>query len=179
VLDTGAVIRSQGPVLRHINDDADVWARLWRTQVRLGIQPYYMFIERDTGARAYFEIPLAAAWRIHRDAARQISGLARTARGPVMSAYPGKVEVQGVASVRGEDVFVLRFQQARNPDWVGRPFFARFDAEATWLDQLSPAFGETRFFFQHEAGRGTTRRRTSPRAGEGRVAATYRGGDAS
>jgi hypothetical protein len=68
-----------------------------------------------------------------------------------MSAYPGKVEVQGVGNARGEDVFVLRFQQARNPDWVGRPFFARFDAEATWLDQLRPAFGEERFFFQREA----------------------------
>jgi L-lysine 2,3-aminomutase len=154
VLDTGAVIRSQGPVLRHINDDPDVWARLWRTQVRLGIQPYYMFVERDTGARAYFELPLAEAWGIHREAARQVSGLARTARGPVMSAYPGKVEVQGVAAVGGEDVFVLRFQQARDPDWVGRPFFARFDAEATWLDQLQPALGETRFFFEREAGRG-------------------------
>jgi len=148
VRDTGAVIRSQGPVLRHVNDDAGVWSRLWRTQVRLGIQPYYMFVERDTGARAYFELPLADAVRIHRGALRQVSGLARTACGPVMSAYPGKVEVQGVAEVRGERVFVLRFQQARDSDWVGRPFFARFDPAATWLDQLRPAFGETRFFFE-------------------------------
>jgi len=148
VLDTGAVIRSQGPLLRHINDDPDVWARLWRTQVRLGIQPYYLFVERDTGARSYFELPLAAAWDIHRTAARQVSGLARTARGPVMSAYPGKVEVQGVSDVGGERVFVLRFLQARNPDWVGRPFLARFDPAATWLDQLRPAFGKDRFFFE-------------------------------
>jgi L-lysine 2,3-aminomutase len=147
VLDTGALIRSQGPVLRHINDDPDVWARLWRTQVRLGIQPYYLFVERDTGARAYFELPLARAWDIHRKAVRQVSGLARTARGPVMSTHPGKVEVQGVTEIGGERVFVLRFQQARNPEWVGRPFFARFDPAATWLDQLRPAFGATRFFF--------------------------------
>jgi hypothetical protein len=65
-----------------------------------------------------------------------------------MSAYPGKVEVQGVTEVPGERVFALRFLQARNPDWVGRPFFARFDPAATWLDQLRPAFGETRFFFE-------------------------------
>lgn len=147
VLDTGAVIRSQGPVLRHINDDPAVWARLWRTQVRLGVQPYYMFVERDTGARSYFELPLAEACNIHREAANQVSGLARAARGPVMSAYPGKVEVQGIAEVRGERAFVLRFHQARNPEWVGRPFFARFDPGATWLDQLRPAFGATQFFF--------------------------------
>ena len=141
------MIRSQAPVLRHINDDPDVWARLWKTQVRLGIQPYYMFVERDTGARRYFELPLADTWRVYRGASRQVSGLARTARGPVMSTYPGKVEVQGVTEAQGEQVFAMRFLQARNPDWVGRPFFARFDPTATWLDQLRPAFGEARFFF--------------------------------
>ena len=144
---TGAEIRSQGPVLAHINDDSAVWSRLWKAQVRLGIIPYYMFVERDTGAHRYFKIPLVRAWEIYRDAVREVSGLARTARGPSMSAGPGKVEVQGVAEIRGEKVFVLRFLQGRNPDWVNRPFFARFDERAAWLDDLEPAFGETRFFF--------------------------------
>jgi len=150
VRETGAEIRAQAPLLRHINDDADVWARMWREQVRLGIVPYYMFVERDTGARQYFEIPLARAWRIYRDALRQVSGLGRTARGPSMSAAPGKVEIQGVAEVGGERVFVLRFIQGRNPDWVQRPFFAKFDPEATWLKQLRPAFGEDRWFWTDE-----------------------------
>lgn len=148
--DTGATLRSQGPLLAHINDDPAVWTRLWNEQVRLGIHPYYLFVERDTGARHFFEVPLARAWEIYRDAMQSVSGLARTARGPSMSAAPGKVEVQGVAEIRGEKVFVLRFVQARNPDWVQRPFFARFDSRATWFDQLRPAFGESRFFFEHE-----------------------------
>ncbi|WP_297528165.1 KamA family radical SAM protein [Thiohalobacter sp.] len=147
---TGAVIRTQAPLIRHINDDAGVWARMWRTQVGLGLVPYYMFVERDTGARQYFEVPLARAWQIYRQAMQQVSGLARTARGPSMSAGPGKVEIQGVAEIQGEKVFVLRFVQGRNPDWVQRPFFARFDPEATWLDQLQPAFGEQAFFFEDE-----------------------------
>lgn len=150
VRETGAVIRSQGPLLRHINDEADVWARMWRTQVQLGIVPYYMFVERDTGARHYFEVPLARAWEVYRGAMEQVSGLARTARGPSMSAAPGKVEIQGITEVGGEKVFVLRFIQGRNPDWVQRPFFARFDDQATWLDHLRPAFGEEKFFFQDE-----------------------------
>ncbi|HHI76820.1 MAG TPA: lysine 2,3-aminomutase [Gammaproteobacteria bacterium] len=150
---TGAEIRAQGPLLAHINDNADDWARLWKEQVRLGIVPYYMFVERDTGARAWFEVPLARAWSIYREAMQQVSGLARTARGPSMSAGPGKVEVQGVTEIQGEKVFVLRFIQARNPDWVQRPFFARYDEQATWLDQLRPAFGEERFFFEEEYGK--------------------------
>ncbi|MTI52895.1 MAG: lysine 2,3-aminomutase [Alcanivorax sp.] len=150
VRETGAQIRAQGPLLAHINDNADDWARLWQTQVELGIVPYYMFVERDTGARRYFEVPLARAWNIYRDAMKQVSGLARTARGPSMSSHPGKVEIQGVTEVAGEKVFVLRLIQGRNPDWVQRPFFAKYNEDATWLNHLEPAFGEDRFFFDDE-----------------------------
>jgi len=148
--DTGVEIRAQGPLLAHINDNADDWARLWNEQVKLGIIPYYMFVERDTGARHYFEVPLAKAWNIYRDAMQQVSGLARTARGPSMSAGPGKVEVQGVTEINGEQVFALRFVQGRNPDWVQKPFFAKFDEKATWLDQLKPGLGAAEFFFEPE-----------------------------
>jgi KamA family protein len=147
---TGAVIRAQGPLVAHINDDPAVWAKMWRLQVRLGITPYYFFVERDTGARNYFEVPLARAWEIYREAMEQVSGLGRTARGPSMSASPGKVEIQGVAEIAGEKVFVLRFIQGRNPDWVQRPFFARFDDKATWLHHLKPAFGEQKWFWEDE-----------------------------
>ncbi len=146
--DTGVQIRCQGPLIAHINDDPQIWSRMWNTQVHLGLVPYYMFVERDTGSRNYFEVPLVKAWEIYRQAVQQVSGLGRTARGPSMSASPGKVEIQGVTQVAGEDVFVLRFIQARNPEWVQQPFFARFDPEATWFDQLRPAFGAEKFFFE-------------------------------
>jgi L-lysine 2,3-aminomutase len=150
ILDTGAVIRSQSPLVAHINDNPEIWARMWRTQVRLGIVPYYMFMARNTGACHYFELPLAWAWEIYRKALMQVSGLARTVRGPSMSAGPGKIEVQGIAEINNEKVFVLRFIQGRNPDWVQRPFFARFDPEATWLNHLRPAFGAEKFFYEDE-----------------------------
>jgi KamA family protein len=147
VLATGAVVRTQAPLIRRVNDDARIWARMWTEQVRLGAVPYYMFVERDTGPRDYFDVPLERGWRIYRDAYSSVSGLARTARGPSMSATPGKVVIDGVTTIGREQVFALRFLQARRPEWVGRPFFARYDANATWLDQLRPAFGEQEFFF--------------------------------
>ena len=147
---TGAQIRAQGPLIANINDDPDVWAKMWKMQVKLGIIPYYMFVERDTGARGYFEVPLERAWEIYRKAMQQVSGLARTARGPSMSASPGKVEIQGVTEINGEKVFALRFIQGRNPDWVQRPFFAKYNPKATWLHHLEPAFGEEKFFFEDE-----------------------------
>ena len=71
-----------------------------------------------------------------------------------MSATPGKVQVLGVTEIpvngKFEKVLTLRFLQGRNPDWVGKPFFAKYNPEATWLNELTPAFGEKEFFFEQE-----------------------------
>lgn len=149
VRSTGAVIRTQSPLLAHINDDSDVWAQMWRKQVQLGCIPYYMFVVRDTGAQHYFGVPLVRANEIFRNAYKKVSGLGRTVRGPSMSATPGKVQVDGVVTVNGQKVLSLRFLQGRNPDWVQRPFFAKYDENAIWLDELKPAF-EEKFFFEEE-----------------------------
>ena len=150
IRDTGAEIRCQGPLLAKINDDPAIWSRMWREQVRLGLIPYYMFVERDTGARRYFEVPLARALQVFQQAYQSVSGLARTVRGPSMSASPGKIQVQGVTEINNEKVFLLRFLQGRNENWTQQPFFARFDENATWLDDLTPAFGQKQFFFEEE-----------------------------
>jgi KamA family protein len=142
VRDSGAVIRTQAPLIRTVNDDVDTWREMWRAQVRSGMVPYYMFVERDTGPQDYFAVPLARAHEIFRDAYASVSGLCRSVRGPSMSATPGKVCVDGVAEVAGEQVFVLRMLQARDPSLVGRPFFARYDPKAVWLSDLTPAFAD-------------------------------------
>ncbi|KAA0236464.1 MAG: hypothetical protein JJLCMIEE_00251 [Acidimicrobiales bacterium] len=147
---TGAVVRCQSPLIRQVNDSANTWAELVRRQVRAGAIPYYMFVERDTGARDFFSVPLARALEVFNGAHARVSGLSRTLRGPVMSALPGKIMVDGVAHVANEKVFVLKMLQGRNPDWVNRVFFARFDPAATWYDDLSPAFGAREFFFEPE-----------------------------
>ena len=148
VLNAGAVIRCQAPLIRKVNDNANVWAQLWRRQVQLGMVPYYMFVERDTGAKAYFEVPLVRAYKVFTEAYSQVAGLCRTVRGPSMSAMPGKVLIDGITQVAGEKVFVLKFLQGRDPKWANRVFFARYDPTATWLSGLQPAFGEEQFFFE-------------------------------
>lgn len=147
---TGAIIRSQSPMLNHINDNSNIWAKLWKDQVSLGIIPYYMFIPRDTGARSYFGVHLHEAWQIFREAYSRISGLCRTVRGPVMSCGPGKIQITGVSEVKNEKIFVLSFLQSRNSKWTGKPFFARYNEQAYWLDELTPAFGQKEFFFENQ-----------------------------
>jgi KamA family protein len=108
----GAVIRTQAPLIRSINDNPAIWAGMWRSQARMGMIPYYMFIERDTGPQDYFAVPLVRAYEVFQDAYRSVSGLCRTVRGPSMSATPGKVCLDGVVEVAGEKVFALHLIQA-------------------------------------------------------------------
>jgi L-lysine 2,3-aminomutase len=147
---TGTQIRTQSPILAHINDKPGIWQQMWQKQVNLGCIPYYMFVVRNTGAQHYFGIPLVRAWEIFQNAYKNVSGLSRTVRGPSMSATPGKVHILGVNEIHGKKVLVMQFLQARNPDWVRRPFFARYDEQAIWLDELKPAFGEEKFFFEDD-----------------------------
>ena len=149
IRNTGAQIRTQSPLLAHINDDANMWAKMWQKQVSLGCIPYYMFVVRDTGAQQYFGVPLVKAEKIFRTAFRKVSGLARTVRGPSMSATPGKVHVLGVSEINGQKVMALQLLQGRESEWVGVPFFAKYDENAIWLDDLEPAFGE-KFFFEDD-----------------------------
>ncbi|MBK9131924.1 MAG: hypothetical protein IPM20_09880 [Gammaproteobacteria bacterium] len=77
----------------------------------------------------------------------------RTARGPSMSAGPGKVVIQRVSDIRGERAFIRRFVHERNQDRVQHPPFASY-AEVTWLDDLKPALGAGHFFFEPDTNAG-------------------------
>ena len=150
ILETGTVIRTQSPVLRHINNDPNIWANMWKKQVELGCIPYYMFLARNTGAQHYFSIPLVNAWHLFREAYQSVSGICRTVRGPSMSCLPGKVQLLGISEIKNEKVMVFRMIQGRNPDWAARPFFAEYDKKAIWYTDLKPGFGEEKFFFTDE-----------------------------
>lgn len=144
----GAVVRCQAPLIRHVNDRADVWTEMWQKQLDLGCIPYYMFVERDTGPKHYFEVPLVRAYHIFNQAYQKVSGLGRTVRGPSMSATPGKVCVDGITQINDRKYLALKFIQGRDPSWANRIFFAEYDEKASWLHDLKPAFGESEFFYE-------------------------------
>lgn len=150
ILSTGAVIRTQSPIMKHINDNSNDWAEMWDLQVKLGCIPYYMFVARDTGAQDYFAVSLEEAWNIYRKAYRKVSGIVRTVRGPIMSADPGKVQILGINKMDDKKLFVLRFLQGRNPNWVGKPFFAKYNPDAIWLSDLTPLGESDKFFYEEE-----------------------------
>ena len=152
-----------------MNDDPKAWTVLWTNGVRLGLIPYYMFVERDTGARNYFEVPLVQAFEIFKRAYSQVSGLSRSVRGPSMSAFPGKVRVLGVVTLRDimdvnvlaavresagfdllgdpdRSLLVCDFVQARDPAWVRKrslPRLTRTPSGSTISVQRSAKTGST------------------------------------
>jgi len=150
ILSTGAQIRTQSPIMHHINDSSEIWSELWKLQVQLGCIPYYMFVARDTGAQSYFAVSLEKALEVFKGAYKQVSGLARTVKGPSMSTDYGKIEILGINEIKGEKAFNLRFVQARKPYWIDTPFFASYNSDAVWLDDLDPAFGRDTFFFEEQ-----------------------------
>ena len=103
---------------------------------------------RGAGHRgeAVFRAAAGGVSAIFREAYQRIAGVARTVRGPSMSATPGKVQMLGVSEHAGEKLMLLRFLQGRDPDWVGRPFFAKYNDQASWLDELEPAEGDEFFY---------------------------------
>jgi L-lysine 2,3-aminomutase len=154
---SGAEIRTQSPMLRYINDSPKIMRDLWSLEVQLGCIPYYMFIVRDTGAQAYFGIPLVQAHRIFSEAYSAVSGLAKTVRGPIMSTNSGKVQILGLLKIGDENTIVLQFVQARNPSWIQKLFLAKYNIDALWLNELKP-FNTEKFFFGRELRSNLARR---------------------
>jgi KamA family protein len=143
----GAEIRTQAPVLNHINNSSENWAQMWQRQVQLGMIPYYMFIERETGPYEYFSIPLADVYRMYQEAIRDTGSFAKTITGPVMSASKGKVQIMGIITnpLDGNDYFVMQYVRHRDYRKTFKPFLMEFDESATWVDQLQevPALAYT------------------------------------
>ena len=77
--------------------------------------------------------------------------LSNDASGAAAAAGSREVDrlVEGVATLRGQKVFLLKFIQARDPEWVNQVLLARYDPQAAWLDDLEPAFEDDgEFFYQ-------------------------------
>ncbi len=135
---TGAEIRTQAPVLNHINNNSEDWARMWKRQIQLGMIPYYMFIERETGPYNYFSVPLVDIYKMYQEAIRETGSFSKTVTGPTMSASKGKVQIMGIINnpADGSRYFMMQYIRHRDYRQTFKPFLMEFDEKATWVDQL-------------------------------------------
>ncbi|MHC4695641.1 MAG: KamA family radical SAM protein [Planctomycetota bacterium] len=133
---SGVVCTNQCPLIKGVNDDAEVLAALFRRLSFIGCPPYYLFQGRPTAGNEPYEIPIVRGWEIFTEALRQGSGLARRARF-VMSHETGKIEILAV----DEKHVYLRYHRAKDPAMRGQFMIYNRNDQAFWLDELEPAEG--------------------------------------
>jgi len=129
LMQSGAVVVNQTPMIKGVNDDSEVLAELFNRLSFIGVPPYYVFLCRPTLGNEPFAIPVEEGYEIFEQARSLCSGLAKRAR-LVMSHETGKVEVVGISKGR---VF---FKYNRSVDIENDAKFLVFNSnpDAYWFD---------------------------------------------
>jgi KamA family protein len=140
LLNAGAIVVNQTPMIAGVNDDPDVLADMFNQLSYLGVPPYYVFQCRPTLGNRIYVTPLEEAFEIFETARTRCSGLAKRAR-LVLSHATGKIEVVGLTEryiyfkylrspIEDNDAKFMVFK--RNPDayW--------FDDYTELVDEYSP-----------------------------------------
>ncbi len=139
--DAGAVIMNQTPLIRGINDDPVVLSRLLGRLSFIGVNPYYVFQCRPTTGNRPFAVPVEESYRIFERARATCSGLSKQARF-VMSHATGKIEVVGMT----DEYTYFKYNQATDPDDIGRFMVYRGNPEAYWFDDYTDLVDEGRIW---------------------------------
>jgi len=157
----GINVRSQSPMMNHVSlfmDDngkvdidrsAQNWIDLAHMLMMLGMQFHSIYCARPTGEHSYFTAPLADMDKIFGKIYRALPSVARPSRYITMTSSAGKISLLGTVNVNGEKAFALKFNEARNMEWMDKSFLAQYDEEENTIEKLKP-FGTEKYFFEDE-----------------------------
>jgi len=129
LLQAGAVVANQMPLIRGVNDNAQVLAELLAELSFIGAVPYYIFQCRPALGNKALTVPVEAGYEIVESAKALVSGLAKRVRF-VISHSTGKIEVVGKS---GEMVYFKYHRAAEDRD-SGRLMIFRSNPQACWFD---------------------------------------------
>jgi len=127
----GVRMINQCPLIRGVNDNAEVLRELFQEMAWIGAPQYYIFQGRPTAGNAPYEVPLVEGYQLVQKARAGCSGLESQARF-VMSHATGKVEMVGLDRKH----IYLRYHRAHAKADHGRLMVFRRDDSASWLDDL-------------------------------------------
>lgn len=131
LLESGAILCNQTPLLRGVNDDPRLLAELFKKLASIGVAPYYVFQVRPTAGNRPYALPLVEAYQIFEESQKYIAGTAKRARF-VMSHSSGKIEVIGL-----DDAHIyLRYHRLPNPEENGALLVARRNDDGHWLEDF-------------------------------------------
>ena len=136
----GVITVNQTPLLRGINDDPEVLAKLFNELSFIGVPPYYVFQNRPVAGNKMFAVPIEEGLEIFEQARMKCSGLAKRAR-YVMSHTTGKIEILGMTD---EHIF-FRYHRSADPEMKARIMVFRRNPEAYWFDDYQELVDEFDF----------------------------------
>ena len=137
LMQSGAIVVNQTPLIKGVNDDPDVLAELFNRLSFIGVPPYYVFLCRPTLGNEPFAIPVEDGYEIFEAARNKCSGLAKRAR-LVMSHETGKVEMAGMSD--GQVFF--KYNRSANIENDGKLLIFESNPDAYWFDDYEEAFME-------------------------------------
>jgi L-lysine 2,3-aminomutase len=154
----GVTLKSQSPIMRHISlfnkEDGSIdversaqnWIDLGNILAMLGIGFHSMYCARPTGEHHYFTAPLADINQVFNKVYRTLASVNRPSRYITMTSSAGKVSLMGTTVIDGEKVFVLKFNEGRNMEWLDQVYLAKFDPQENTIEKLLPYEGEKHFY---------------------------------
>ncbi len=157
----GATVKSQSPVMKHISlftdkhgqvdvdRSAQNWIDLGNIFAMLGVGFHSMYCARPTGEHHYFTSPLADINKVFSKVYRSLASINRPSRYITMTSSAGKISMLGTAELHGETLFALKFNEARNMEWMDKVYLAKYDEKENTIAHLQP-FGNDRHFFEDE-----------------------------
>jgi L-lysine 2,3-aminomutase len=154
----GVTVKSQSPIMNHISlftdetgkvdvdKSAQNWIDLANILAVLGVGFHSMYCARPTGEHHFFTSPLADISKIFNKVYRDLSSINRPSRYITMTSSGGKISLMGTAEINGEKVFVLKFNEGRNMNWIDTVYFAKYDEKENTIEKLKPFAGDKHFY---------------------------------
>ena len=66
-----------------------------------------------------------------------------------MTSSAGKTSLLGTTEINGEKVFALKFNEARNMEWMDSVYFAKYDEQENTIEKLKP-YNADKYFYEDE-----------------------------
>lgn len=129
LLNAGAIVVNQTPMIAGVNDDPDVLAEMFNKLSYIGVPPYYLFQCRPTLGNRIYVTPMEEAFEIFETARTRCSGLAKRARF-VMSHDSGKIEIIGLT----ERHIYFKYLRAADEENDAKFMVFKRNPEAYWFD---------------------------------------------
>ena len=115
----------------------------------VGVGFHSMYCARPTGEHHYFTAPLADITKVFSKVYRELASINRPSRHITMTSSAGKTSLLGTTEINGEKVFALKFNEARNMEWMDSVYFAEYDEQENTIEKLKP-FETDKYFYEDE-----------------------------